>query len=130
MGRNFLGCPRRAHDEVNVSHEFVVEHQCVPASEGRGEKAPLAAGSPAPGAPAPPARSRPSFPPRRTPGAPSHPGAARPARLASAQVHGAGGSRSVSRSPPPGRVRRGPALTSPAGWGGRTASWRFPSCCC
>lgn len=38
MGRNFLGCPRRAHDEVNVGHEFVIEHQRVPASEGRGEK--------------------------------------------------------------------------------------------
>lgn len=36
MGRNFLGCPWRAHDEVDVSHEFVIEHQCVPASEGKG----------------------------------------------------------------------------------------------
>lgn len=36
MGRNFLGCPWRAHDEVNVSHEFVIEHQRVPASEGTG----------------------------------------------------------------------------------------------
>lgn len=36
MGRNFLGCPWRAHDEVDVSHEFVIEHQRVPASEGKG----------------------------------------------------------------------------------------------
>lgn len=114
MGRNFLGCPWRAHDEVNVSHEFVIEHQRVPASRGGG-RSPVSRGLPL-------ARC-PSLPPA-APGAPAHP-----------RAHAWPGRRCTGRAPlsvsrPPGEGPAGLALTSPAAWDGRIASWRSPSCCC
>lgn len=119
MGRNFLGCPWRAHDEVNVSHEFVIEHQRVPASRGGG-RSPVSRGLPL-------ARC-PLLPPAAPGLHPAHPPCAPPARP---QVHRAGASFSLfSLSPQPGEGPAGLALTSPAAWDGRIASWRSPSCCC
>lgn len=100
MGRNFLGCPRRAHDEVNVSHELVIEHQRVPASEGRGRSPVSLAGSPRPG---PQAGTRP-------PPCPPPPLPAGPSRLPRPQVQGAGPGTSPARPGP------GPHLSRRVGW--------------
>lgn len=101
MGRNFLGCPRRAHDEVNVSHEFVIEHQRVPASEGR---SPVSGGQPL-------ACSR-GLPRGSGPG----PGPARPSRPDAGQVPGAGAPVSRPRRTGKGPAGPGPYLSRRVGW--------------
>lgn len=103
MGRNFLGCPWRAHDEVNVSHEFVIEHQRVPASRGGGRSR-VSRGLPL-------ARC-PSLPPA-APGLQPSPGLT-PGRGAGAQ-----GGRLASLRVPPARGGSGgpgPYLSRSVGW--------------
>lgn len=103
MGRNFLGCPWRAHDEVNVSHEFVIEHQRVPASRGGG-RSPVSRGLPL-------ARC-PSLPPA-APAAPAQPCAlAWPGRRCTGRA-------GASLSLPPARGGSGgpgPYLSRSVGW--------------
>lgn len=100
MGRNFLGCPWRAHDEVNVSHEFVIEHQRVPASRGAGRSR-VSRGLPL-------ARC-PSLPPA-APGAPAHP------RALAWPGAGAQGGRLALPPARGGSGGPGPYLSRSVGW--------------